>query len=1109
MNNPWKGLSCYEESDNGHYLFCGRDKYIKELLSLVKENLCITLYGRTGIGKTSLLKAGLSPMLRKDRYLPIIIRLSDFDYSAPKDFADIIIQQIKNKVVRTVKNAHSTPIVSEIDYLWSFFATHHFYDSEGQEVFPTIVLDQFEECFIKNSDTKRIELLIKQIYSLIDDNKLYPDGYHDITNFRIILSIREDDLFRLEDCIDKLGLSEFKYNRYRLVSLTSKEAEEIITIPGDKILPKDKVARKEIVDHIIQSVRDDEDNNMSTLMLSLICCQLYETALTDSDHPLITLDIVNKTGKNLLKDFYLGVISNHTTMVDRFYIEDHLVDENGRRNAINKEVLEKHCPSWKILTAGSNRILHEINGKVEFVHDMLAQAVFAIREKRNEEIKIAQITEQKIAAAKRNRHRIIAFSFIMAIIVAIAGLFAWQSIELKERSKKIVRIQARFIGEKATSIASKDSYTASLLALELLDNYPYTVEAERALRIASNKKNAIFIGHSDITTSACFSPDNRKIASSSRDGSIIIWDSNSGSRLFELTLSSLSSERVFDISYSPDGLHIAAAYGDGNIRIWNTNTYQLEKELEVREFPAHTVSYSNNGRYIASGCSCDVILWDAQNGQMIFQFVGHRDYVEDVSFNKDDKYIISASADRTIKKWNIAEQKEEKTITSTSGYVMSVSCSPNGKLIAAGYEDGSIKIWDFSTYKLVNTLIGHDRLVRSVSFSNDGKYIVSASDDRTIRIWKTDDGIEIKKLEGHTDRITSAKFNIGGNLIVSASQDRSIRLWDISDDNKYTKLSKKNSYSFLYAEYNHQGNMIIGTDVNGHIFVWDASDGSMIRCYHGLSDEIYCASFSPSDKYIVAGSYNHAIGVWDINESEPLTLFDGHDAAVTRVFFSPDEKFISSSSWDNNIRVWKCNGGIIDTSYVLKGHTDNVFSLSYSPDGKHIVSASADSTIRVWNIKKQQKEPYTIKQDDYVIFACYSSDGKRIVSSSKDGTIRVWNAFNGKEELCIKQHDRICTASFSPDGKYIVSAADGGIVSVWDSQTGDKIEAYDYLTNVNHRVANSAFFNPQGNQIVAAYNDGCIRIWEFESLEKLIDRTRKRLGDRKLSKDERIEYFLE
>lgn len=265
--NPWMGLGAYDEhSVEQGYLFCGRDRSASELARLIESCLCVTLYGRTGIGKSSLLNAGVFPLLRKAGFVPVSVRLGRSEKDAPATFAERIVQAVAKtfadgKIDCSIPAADVLSTESE-DYLWQYFATNRFYDADGAEVSPVIVLDQFEENFTAEKDKNT--LLLRQIASLIGDNKIFPEGYNDATNFRIVLSIREDDLYRLEDAIDTNSLSDLKAGRYRLVQLTDAEAREVVEKPGDAAgcFGDDREA---VVDAILASVRKANGGEMNTL----------------------------------------------------------------------------------------------------------------------------------------------------------------------------------------------------------------------------------------------------------------------------------------------------------------------------------------------------------------------------------------------------------------------------------------------------------------------------------------------------------------------------------------------------------------------------------------------------------------------------------------------------------------------------------------------------------------------------------------------------------------------------------------------------------------------------------------------------------------------------
>lgn len=378
-DNPWRGLSPYTEPKAGEktFAFCGRSKATRELTSLIHNNLFVTLYGKTGIGKTSLLQAGVFPYLRSRQFTPVTIRLGQL--SKKENLAGYVISEIKSAIGEEYIQSYC----QEIDLLnencmWLYFSSTMFFDEKGQTIFPVLVFDQFEEIFLSRKDDAWF--FMRQMYALLDDSLMANEekGQHSETNFRIVVSIREDEIFRLDDCIDSLNLSEMLSNRYRLAELRDEEAREVILIPGDGIIRETE--REELADQIIQFIKDKNGNQLNTLLLSLICSLLYDTAAKEWSN-IISVRHLYALGDNPLKEFYLSVANNYTRK-QRIFIEERLIDINGRRNPVPQNEFEHIFGNDESLFKGDKHIFSTVSvasdntiARVELIHDLIAQTI--------------------------------------------------------------------------------------------------------------------------------------------------------------------------------------------------------------------------------------------------------------------------------------------------------------------------------------------------------------------------------------------------------------------------------------------------------------------------------------------------------------------------------------------------------------------------------------------------------------------------------------------------------------------------------------------------------------------------------------------------------------
>ena len=715
--NPWLGLASYDEQAVAQgYKFCGRERAINELYSIVDNNLLTTLYGKSGIGKSSLLQAGVFPRLRTDNYLPVMIRLGA-GIAGNYSYTTIVMDAVRKAVAEAGDRCVATQdgeAACEEERLWHFFHSTEFQSAGGDTLFPVIVLDQFEELYYR--DKQQLSTLLKALYLLVDDSPLSSSDEDEVPNYRIVLSIREDDLFHLEDSIDKLRLTEMKYNRYRLRELTDDEARDIILLPGASLFfPSEADA---IANRIIQEAKAGSEE-ISTAVLSLLCSRIYYACptLTDSSASMgITLQRITEFFRqaegNFLKSFYDDIIKELKSPAKWYYIEDTLVTDEGRRNSVLKSEFDKRVPNSDFLFRGEKSMLRCITTagtdepRVEIIHDMLARQMMSSRNER-------KLQEQAKALRKQ---RITAIAIILLAIV-LGAVFYTQYRSIVAERNSMLKMQSHYIAEKAERLIEEGKYTLATRLLSAV--FPEDL----------NKPNRPHVANVEVMLrNADYSP-----------------------QLHHLVRAMKHDNNVSSAAFSPDGKYVVTASWDNTAKIWDAQTIKQVGETMKHDGIVSSAAFSPDGKYVVTASDDNTAkIWDAQTGKQVGETMKHDDIVRSAAFSPDGKYIVTASWDKTAKIWDVQTGKQVGETMKHEYEVYSALFSPNGKYIitvsmnlfqdrtniVTVSRDKTAKIWNAQTGKQVGETMKHDDTVNSAAFSPDGNYIVTASYDKTAKITK-------------------------------------------------------------------------------------------------------------------------------------------------------------------------------------------------------------------------------------------------------------------------------------------------------------------------------------------------------------------------------------
>ncbi len=326
----YPGSRPFSDSDLDRRLFFGRDEEINYLFhSILVENLFV-LFSKSGMGKTSLLNAGLMEMLRLGGFLPLVIRFNDREISPLDRIFPSIEEAVKRRNEQLVEQYSIDYEPGEKDSLWQYFKTVSFWSVEDIRLTPVLVFDQFEEFFTLHSQEDR-ELFINQLADLIRNcvPKTLRDSYKSDNYFpysdtapavKIIISIREDYLGHLEELTH--AIPNILKNRFRLLPLNCQNARDAILKPAQ--LAEDEFVRSKRFSYAAETVAEMLDflcqqrergqtiktNEVEPFQLQLLCHHIEEkvsekVGKKPGEYVVQKRELGGKAGmKRILQGFY-------------------------------------------------------------------------------------------------------------------------------------------------------------------------------------------------------------------------------------------------------------------------------------------------------------------------------------------------------------------------------------------------------------------------------------------------------------------------------------------------------------------------------------------------------------------------------------------------------------------------------------------------------------------------------------------------------------------------------------------------------------------------------------------------------------------------------------
>jgi WD40 repeat protein len=1128
--SPYVGLSFYSAEDAD--FFFGRETERQVVMSNLRAARLTLLHADSGVGKSSLLRAGVAARLdqiaRNKFYLGDSIDVPVVFSSWKDDPISELIGEIERTInsylptwdaVALSRESLTEAIAAGIAALDGGTALNHAVTSSRETVDlqdrPSstllIILDQFEEYFLYGSPDVR-ERLADDLSAAINKPDLS-------ANF--LISIREESFAALGNLL-RGRMRNVYGNDLHLGYLDSKRAREAIERPVERFnhLHPDRWVEIEdgLAEALLLEVRrvqngdgqagegldpadlelpeangrapadsNGRDGEVITPYLQLVMTKLWEHDQGSGLLQLRTLEELHGA-RQIVADHLNEALSGlhpeqRDTAIESLH---HLVTPSGTKIALEVGDLAAYTrrPVDQVAAvlealAGDARILRTVPPAPGKSPDDPANQRYEIyhdvlAHPINQAVNARALGHERRRAVRFRRIAAGALALaLLALGAAIIAVFALRDASTQEHVAQSGQLAAAAEGQ-----LSSNPELATQLALSAWQVH-HTPLAEKALRDAlpQLQLQRILQAQSPLT-SVAFNRDGSRIAVANSDGIASLWNTDTDKQVGAFGLPGLSA--LESVAFSPDGSKLVTAYSDGTARIWNVKSQQ-------------------------------------QIGAPLTQ---HGD-LKSAAFSPDGKKIVTAGSSGVARVWDVRSHHLLHELRTGDGAPFSdAAFSPDGKLIAASSNARELEVWSASTYRPLAHQNDTRTPLYSVAFSPDGRKLVTATGSGEVFIWSaTRLGQPLGTLSGKDvntiNVMTNAMWSGTGKLIVAAGLDGQARVWNASARaSQPARMLRAGNVSMRGIAVDAKGDRVVTAGADGVARIWDPRTGKQLAVLRtaGL-DTVIAAAFSPDNRVVGNATYDGNVNMWNATTGKLLFHYTlphraGANDIRIRKIFGRDTAIVAGK--DGFVYVIDAATGELMRELVAGGAT-NITAADYSPQSREWVTAGQESSqwvIRLWRFRGSSWRTGSLTevgtgmiepdQVTYVYDVEFSADGKRVVAASGDyldydGSARVWSS-SGSDSNAVATfiepdgpaaQKAIRSAVFSRNGERVLTASDDGTARIWD-MAAPRYPLPGTIADPQGDPLRWAAFSPDSRWVATASQDAGVRVWDSASQRELL-----------------------
>ncbi|KAJ7622243.1 quinon protein alcohol dehydrogenase-like superfamily [Roridomyces roridus] len=645
--------------------------------------------------------------------------------------------------------------------------------------------------------------------------------------------------------------------------------------------------------------------------------------------------------------------------------------------------------------------------------------------------------------------------------------FIADAIKFETTFAPVIRQSAPHIYLSALAFTPHQSIIATCFA----DHFPHKLTYSGLLGANWPTLQKVFHGHTDRVSSICFSSDGVRIASGCLGGKILVWDTRTGERVFEIS----GMSRILALKFTAGDSRIVSASGAG-IAIWNVITGQ--PLLKVPSEDINTMDVS-------------VDLLDARTGESVAIWRAHQDSIECIHFCPASACLASASRDSTASIWDWETGVRVVGPLEHPDTVHWIQFSPDASTVVTSCRD-HVYIWNANTGEKIST---RDSRSYHLIFSPDGARLAGGTFEGNIEIWDTATGQDIGgQREGHTHGVTSLCFSPDGARLASAATT-SIHIWDAQGDPVETVMNQTSisDGTPTCLDLSRDGTRLAYGTSEGKLIILDMATGVLLLAGPGFGRRVYVESvhFSLNGDLVAAV---HALKVCIVYNAQTLAevAILEHFDSVRTMQFSEDATQITTVTCNGKIYLWALhNTDTVPPEPImidLQDYDRKVISLSHGPfscSGAFVASAHSDRKLCIWDSKTGELITEIdidiragIPLDLMIIGLDFSPDATRIAVGEILGSrVGIWDIRTGDLVAQTDVHPKISALQFSPDGLYLAVGTVEGKVFVFNTET----IMCRVLGVLNGHTAPVRLLRwlPNGTHVASISADKTIRFWDL------------------------------